>query len=326
MNIRANHSHATRRLAMGIGCLIFALAPALAFADRPEINCDQLSDEDSQNFYDLSARCADAAANKNYEEALSLGIQAMSICTTDVYTEYTLARVYQLTNDCPNAYYHYELLSNRPPEVQKDNADIYKGLAKNFKEIKNKCGDVVTLEVVCETPETKISITGINNGQRMSCPFFGKVTPGSFTYTASKEGYTQIRDTFIVSAEGANITIPALQDANATGYVRIRCPKGSSKFILTDDKGKTEEYVCPWEGNLQAGTYKIRLGGSPAEDATTLVIEKKGNIEYSIPNVAKANCSATPLSNSSAPVAGALLALLGALGFGTLRRRRQNNA
>lgn len=325
MNIRANHSRATRRLAMGIGSLFFALVPALAFADRPEIDCNQLSDEDSQTFYDLSAQCAEAAASKNFEEALSLGQRAMSICTTDVYTEYTLARVYQLTSDCPNAYYHYELLSLRPPEVQKENADIYKELKKNFKDVKAKCSDVVTLEVVCNTPDTKISITGINNGQRMDCPFYGKVTPGSYTYTASKEGFTQIRDTFLVSAEGANITIPELQDADATGYVRIRCPKGSSKFVLTDEKGKTDEYVCPWEGNLQAGKYKIRLGGSSPDEGTELVIEKKGNIEYAIPNVAKANCSATPIGNSSAPAA-ALLALFGALGFGLLRRRRQNNA
>ena len=310
---------------MGIGSLIFALTPALALAERPEIDCDQLSEEDSQNFYDLSGRCAEAAANKNFEEALSLGVEAMSICTTDVYTEYTLARVYQLTNDCPNAYYHYELLSNRSPEVQKENADIYKELKKNFKDVKAKCSDVVTLEVVCETPETKISITGINNGQRMTCPFYGKVTPGSYTYTASKEGFTQARDSFIVSSEGANVTVPALQDADATGYIRIRCPKGSSKFILTDEKGKSDEYVCPWEGKLPAGAYKIRLGSSSPSDATDLVIEKKSNTEFNIPNAVKANCSATPLSNTSAPAA-ALLALLGALGFGALRRRRQNNA
>ncbi len=321
--IRRFRASSMRTLAFGLTGLLFALMPVQAFAGRPEIDCSTLSEEDSMNFYNLSGLSADAAANKNYDEALNMALKAMSICTSDVYTEYTLARIYHLTGDCANAYYHYEILSEKPASIQKENPDIYKELKKNFKDVKNKCGNVVTLEIECEQPGIQLAISGLGDVSTTTCPFYAKVLPGSYPVIATKEDYQARKETINVEAgKGTIVKIPELKEADSKGFLRVRCPKGATKFELKNSEGHIEEYVCPWEQEFPADTYTIKLSGAPDEDAVTVVVDKKSRLEHVIPTPEpKSKCSANPLENSSAPLSAALLGLLGMFGFATLRRR-----
>lgn len=323
--IREERTRMMQKFAVSLGGLML-LVPTLAFAERPEIDCNTLPDEQVQEFYELSGLMASAAEEKNFEEALSLGVKAMSMCTTDVYTEYTLARVYQLTNDCASAYYHYDVLDRKPAGIKSENADIYKGVKKNFKEVKSKCGDVLPVEITCAQEGVEIAITGLANVSTIKCPFYGRMPAGSYPFVATKEGFQPRKDTLNVAPEGVTLTIPELKDADSTGFIRVRCPRGASKFIMTDSEGRVEEYVCPWEGEVPADTYKIRLGGTEAEEDVTVVVEKKARMEHVIPNTARTNCSAAPLANTASTAAGAVLAMLAMFGLGTLRRRRANSA
>lgn len=325
INIKDFRMRSAHKLAIGLAGILIAFAPASAFAERTEIECSSLSDAGQQEFYTLSGKAGEAAADKNYTEALSYAQQAMKLCTSDVYTEYTLGRIYQLTNDCPHAYYHFNMLMNKPTSVQKDpdNADIYRELKKAFKEVKSKCGNVVMLEITCEMPGTELTISNLGSMTSVSCPFEDMVKPGAYPVIAHKEGYQARTETInVAEGTGGSLKIPALKEADSAGEVRITCPRGASKFILTSSDGTIDEYVCPWEGKLPADTYMIRLGGTDVSDNVQVVVEKKGRVEYMIPNVAKSNCSAVPMSQSSTPLAAAFFALLGLFGFGALRRRR----
>ncbi|MBO4349755.1 MAG: hypothetical protein J6A01_02260 [Proteobacteria bacterium] len=308
--------------AFGLAGLFALLLPISAYAERPEIDCGTLSEKDMQTFYDLSGKCADAAGEKNYSEALSMCQKAMKMCTSDVYTEYTLGRVYQLTEDIANACYHYDILMNRPADIQKENADIYKELKKNMKTLKAKCSEFGKLEITCKMKDVELAITGLTSMTNFKCPFYGNVQPGSYPITAVKDGFQPRKETANVSAEStATIVIPDLQTIEYAGFLRVKCPKGSSKFILTHSDGKVEEYVCPWEGEVPADTYKIRLGGADASEDVTVVVAQKGREEYTIPTPQKSSCSAAPNSTSSS-TAGGIFALLSALGLAVTRRRR----
>lgn len=314
-----------RKFAVGLGGLLLAMVPLTALADIPEIDCESLSQEQKNVFYNFVGECSNALGDKNFDSALANCSKAMEMCTTDVYTEYSLARIYQLTNDCPNAFYHFERLMNRPASVQKnkDNVDIYKEVKKYFKDVKAKCGDVVSLEINCETPGSELTIDGLGSVTAYSCPFFAKVKPGSYPVVVHKEGY-QSRNETVNAAEsvGAVLNIPALKEVSRLVDVRIQCPLHSTKFFLTAADGTTETLQCPYPGKLEPGTYTIRLSESDPSDSTTIVIEENQKFEYMIPNVAKSNCSAAPLNSSTAPVAGGIFALLGLLGLGAIRRRR----
>ncbi len=317
------HKIASCGYAFGLAGLFALFMPVSAYAERPEIDCSTLSDKDMQTFYDLSGKCANAAGEKNYSEALTMCQKAMSMCTSDVYTEYTLGRLYQLTEDIANACYHYSILMDRPPEVQKENGDIYKELKKNMKSLKSKCSEFGKLEITCKMKDTELTINGLGSMTNFKCPFYGNVQPGSYPITAVKEGYQPRKETANVSAEGtATIVIPALQAIEYAGFLRVKCPKGASKFILTHSDGKVEEYVCPWEGEVPADTYKIRLGGTEPSEDVTVSVAQKGREEYTIPTPQKSSsCSAAPTNTTSSAVGG-IFALLAALGLAVARRRR----
>ena len=314
-----NHA---RLLAKVMGGLLVALTPAVSFAERAEIDCNSLPEDQMQKFYEMSAEIGDASAAKDFDKALPLAKKAMEMCTTDTYTEYTLARLYQLTGDCANAYYHYERLSDRGTALKKENPDIYKELNKHFKTIKSQCGDVVTLEIECVQDGVKLSMNGLPESN-MACPFYGKITPGSYSLTATKDGFQPYNELVNVSDSGASVKISALKPVATTGFIRVRCPRGSSKFVLVSSNGQRDEYVCPWEGEVEAGTYKVFLGNADESTASTIVVEKEGRLEHVIPSVS-GGCTAAPVSNSPAPYA-ALFMLVAGLGFG-IRRRRAGRA
>ena len=322
MNKRSSFCAQLRKWVLAFGALQMVLIPATAFAERPEIDCDSLSPDDLQKFYDLSSQFSSLVEEGNYQEALSVTQKAMSMCTTDVYAEYMLGRLYELTGSCADAYYHYEILSNRPSKVKKENSDIYKEIAKNFKNVQEKCGDVVSLEIKCETPDVRLTISGLPYPET-KCPYYGKVSPGAYTIMASREGYEAKKETINVPSDGAIVTLTALRDVSAVGTIRIRCPRGASKFVLVSSKGEKNEYACGagYEFTVPADTYKIYLGDMDESTASTIVVEKQGQLDYVIPNVATTNCSATPFNHTTLPVGG-LLMLAGLLGLGVVRRRR----
>ena len=209
-----------------IAGLTVALIPAVSFAERPEIDCNDLSEADMQTFYGMSAEFGEALDKKDYEKALPIAQKAMSICTTDAYTEYSLARIYQLMGDCASAYYHFEQLSNRGAALKKENPDIFKEVNKHFKTVKSTCGDVVSLEIECAQPDVELSMSGLPNSNA-KCPFYGKVTPGSYSLTATKEGFEPYQELIYASESGQTIKIGMLKPVVTTVKVDIACPSGS---------------------------------------------------------------------------------------------------
>lgn len=303
-----------------MGLVLALILPSAAMAERPEVDCNTLPDASVQEFYEILAQIEQAASEKKMDDVFSLSQRAMKICNTDVYVEFMLGRSYQLNNDCPNAYYHYEQLDARPASVKKDNGDVYKGLAKYFKEVKSKCGDVVPFEVTCETPDVMLQIQGVTDSA-VSCPYYSKARPGAYTAMATKNGFQSWRDTLTVSNSGGSFKVPALREVGASGYIRVRCPKGASKFVLTSSNGTVDEYTCPWEGEVAADTYRIYLGGGDEKDATVVTVGARERVEHVIAST-KSSCHATPLTHtytSYAVIAGFLVGLGAGL---ALRRRR----
>lgn len=311
-----------RKIALGIAGLIFVLAPSAALAERVEIDCNSLDPEkEMMQFYDLSAKSIELSQQKNFTEALAVAQQAMSMCTTDVLTEYTLARLYQMTDDCPKAYYHFEKLTQRSEDVKKENAEVYKEVARHFKEVRSKCPDIYTLEISCETPEVELQITGIGSMTNVKCPYEAKVKAGEYPVVSTREGYKSRKDSVTVTEAGGKLNIPPLKQISTAADVVIRCPRGATTFILTDSSGNDEIHPCPWEDKLAADTYKIRLSGTDISEATQFVVEPKSQVDFMIPNAAKTNCSAVPMSQSKTPLAAGIFMLLAALGLAARRRR-----
>lgn len=297
--------------------LTLMLASNAAWADRPEVDCNALPEADVQRFYELSGEMSQAADEKRYEDALSLAKQAMSMCTSDTYTEYMLARLYDLTSDCASAFYHYEILDKRPSSVKSENGDIYKALPKHLKEVQKKCGDAATIEITCKTSETNLQIPGTS--MNVVCPFYGKLKPGAYTIMATKNGYSPVKETITVSQEGGSFEIPELREIGASGFIRVRCPRGASKFVLTSSDGHVEEYVCPWEGEVAPDTYRIYLGGADPKTASVITVNQKDRVEHVIPSTSS-SCSATPMTRTGS--SAVLFAFLGLAGLAWGYRRR----
>ena len=68
--IREERTRMMQKFAASLGGLML-LVPTLAFAERPEIDCNTLPDEQMQEFYELSGLMASAAEEKNFEEAVT---------------------------------------------------------------------------------------------------------------------------------------------------------------------------------------------------------------------------------------------------------------
>ena len=324
MNWNQSAHKSLRSIAVTVG-MSALLIPALAFAEQPEIDCMSLSDEDSQEFYSLSGQAQEAAANDDLDGALQLSLQAMKMCTTDAYTEYNLARVYQMRNNCPAALYHFDRLLSHINDIKADSADLAKAIKKNSADAKAQCGDAVSLEITCATPDSKIQVNGVID-EAMDCPVYTKIMPGSYALTATRDGFFPFKDQITVPADaGLVYSVPALQDENDYGILRVKCPRNAIKFILTDAKGISNEYACPWEGKVASGTYKIRLGNTDASADMTVEVAKQSQIEHQIPAATKSGCSASTLQTSSqGGFAALIMGLLGTLSFAALRRRRED--
>ncbi|MBQ1267577.1 MAG: hypothetical protein IIY06_12625 [Proteobacteria bacterium] len=311
-----------RSLATAIGAAAL-LIPSLALAEQPEIDCMSLSDSDQQAFYELSGQAQESAGNGDLDSALSDGIKAMSMCTTDAYTEYTLARIYQMRSNCPAALYHLERLQSRIAAIKAEDKSLAKAITNYYGEANNECGNAVSLEITCATPDTKIQLNGAIDTP-VACPVYSKIMPGAYSLTATREKFFPFKDTITVSQEPVVYTVPALQDSEDFGNVRIKCPRGAMKFILTDPKGIVNEYACPWEGQLPSGNYKVKLGGSEGGAEADLVVTKSAQIEHVIPSEVRANCSATVRDSANGGFAALLLGILGAFGLASVRRKREN--
>ncbi len=306
-------------LASVFGGLMLAMIPSASFAESPEIDCNSLPESEMEKFYELSGEFGAALEEKDFEKALPIAQKAMSMCTTDTYTEYSLARIYQLSGDCASAYYHFERLSNRGTALKKENPDIYKEVNKHFKTIKSNCGDVVSLEIECAQSGVKLSMNGLPNSNA-SCPFYGKVSPGSYSLTATKEGFQPYKELIMVSESGQSVKIGALKPIKKTVQVSIQCPHGSVSFDLIDPKGEKNTYKCPQDNlELELGTYQAYLSNSDKSNAITFEVTKEGETQFKIPTTSS-SCSATPNSNQTTPFA-ALFMLIAGLGFGVMRRR-----
>jgi len=311
-----------RSLATAIGAAAL-LVPSIAFAEQPEIDCMSLDENVQQTFYELSGQAQEAAGNGDLDSALNYGVKAMSMCTTDAYTEYTLARIYQMRNNCPAALYHLERLQGRIAAIKAEDKSLAKAITNYYGEANDECGKAVSLEINCATPETKIQLNGAIDTP-VPCPVYSKILPGAYSLTATRDKYFPFKDTLTVSTEPIAYSVPALQDSEDFGNVRIKCPRGAIKFILTDPKGIVNEYACPWEGQLPSGTYKVKLGGSDGGTEAELVVTKSAQIEHVIPSEVRANCSATVRDTAHGGFTALLLGLLSALGFAGLRRKREN--
>ena len=318
--------HNMQKFSLAMGTILAALTiPSISLAERPEIDCETLDENVLNEFYDLSSKYVTLRDQKNYSEALVYANKAMAICTTDSYTEYTIARLNQLLDNCPEAYYHYEILSKKPDSVKAKDKEIFEDIDKQFAEIKEKCGDVVDVEIQCDPPDTVLTISGLPNSN-IKCPFYGKLSPKTYSVIATRDGYQTKTESIEVPATGAKIKFPALRDNNAVGTFHIRCEqKDASAFVLVNSDGETSTYPCPSaDGTIPEGTYKVYLSDQDPATAETIVISRQQNSDFLIHKVQTSRCSATPLDNSSSPYGIALFALLSFFGLTVVRRKNQS--
>lgn len=282
-----------------------------------------LPDDVQEQFYSLSGQAQEAVSNNDLDTAFQISIKAMKMCTTDAYTEYTLARIYQTRSNCAPAFYHLSRLFDRVKSIATDDPDLAKEIKKHYKEAKDTCGNAVPIEITCATPETKVQLTNAIDTP-MECPIYTRVMPGAYPLIATRDKFFPHKDTFTVSEEGGTYTVPSLKDAEDFGDLRVKCPRGAIKFILTDARNVVNEYSCPWEGRLPSGTYKIRLGGTDVGSEMTVTVSKQQQTEHIIPSEVKSNCS-TNTKNSATGFGALVMTMLGTLGLATLRRRRREN-
>ena len=68
-----NIAHVMQKLAFCMSGILIAFAPSYAFAERPEVDCADVMNDDalSNQFFELSGMSAQAAQEKNYDEALA---------------------------------------------------------------------------------------------------------------------------------------------------------------------------------------------------------------------------------------------------------------
>lgn len=310
------------RLIPAIAGALIALAPALSFAERPFVDCNsidpsmkaQIDNELSEKFY--------TALDEDADTAIVVAQEILSICSEVSYA-YNLGSLYQNKKDMANACYYYDFVLKHEAEAKKNNEDVYKALEKKYKKIKDICEAFTPVSVECAQNLVSLSITGEGVAMHhVACPFYGYMGPGTYAVKASKQGFTSASaELAVVEGTEATLQIDELEDPKARGHIEIKCPRGSTGFSLTNAKGKTTEYTCPYIGDVPAGTYTLKLSDTDGVDPQTIVVEKQGNLMYEVPGAIQTSCSATPLSQSSAPLFAGALALLAALGFAVRRRR-----
>ncbi|MFA5625405.1 MAG: hypothetical protein WC966_10195 [Bradymonadales bacterium] len=307
-----------------ISTLLIVCITLLAYtnisARVPDKPCASLSEDEQMRFYEMTGKGVEAAQS-DPDSAIAILSKAMEICNDDYYTEYSLARVYQNAGACHLAYLHFERLSERESTI--DDREIKKQLKRHFKTVQETCPDAVDLTVECRSAGTKLSITGYANAE-LDCPVYSKIMPGSYAVLAKKEGYFDYKGSLNVTPGSgeAILNIPELKSQKNVGTLRVLCPKGASKFVLTTQDGISNEYVCPWEGEVESGVYSINLLGQKAEDAVEVQVASQDLTQHRIPSKVTSSCSMSALNHSSST--NALLLLAGALLALTLLRRRRN--
>ena len=305
--------------------LLVALSSSFALAEMPEVPCDTLDAPTRDHVdSDLAMAFEDALSEEDYDKAMSVAIEITNLCTTNVYIEYNLASLYLNKKDVMNACFHFDHLLRLSDVARKDNSDIYKALDKKYKKIKDDCAKFREVEVTCATKGVELSISGDGvSMNHLPCPYYGYLLPGNYSVKGSRSGLNSALAELVVSdEEGGKVALPELEDPNAKGHIEVKCPRGSTGFTLTDSKGKTSSYTCPYIGDVPADTYSVKLQGSDQEP-TTIVVEKKGNVTHEIPSAISTGCSSMPSSNSSAPLFAGAFALLAALGLAARRRRAE---
>jgi MYXO-CTERM domain-containing protein len=312
----------TRRFVPALAGLMVVLFSSSAFAERPEVACDTLDAPTKDHVEsDLAMALDNALGEEDDDTALKVASEIMSLCTSDVYVEYTLASLYLGKKDMANACYHFDALLKKSDTARKDNSDIYKALDKKYKKIKDNCAAYREVDITCTMKGVELSITGDGVSlNHQACPFYGYLEPGTYAIKGSRQGFNSANVELVVGDEPATANIPELEDPNAKGHIEVKCPRGSTGFTLTDSKGKTASYTCPYIGDVPADTYTVKLQDSEQEP-TTIVVEKKGSVTHEIPAAVSSSCSATPVSGNSAPLFAGAFALLAALGFAVRRRR-----
>ena len=312
----------TRRLVPFVAGLMVVLFSASAFAGRPDVSCDSLDAPTKDHVEsDLVMAFYEAFEEEDDDKAIKIANEIMDFCTPDVAIEYNVGAMYLLKKDMPNACYHFDRLLKKADTERKNYPDEYKGLDKKYKKIKDTCAEFREVDITCEMKGVQISITGDSVSlNHLPCPYYGYLAPGSYMVKGSRQGFNSAMAELEVGDDAASVHIPELEDPNAKGHIEIKCPRGSTGFTLTDSKGKTSSFTCPYIGDVPADTYTVKLQNSDQEP-TTIVVEKKGTVMHEIPSAISTGCSSAPVSGNSAPIFAGAFALLAALGFAVRRRR-----
>ena len=129
-----------------ISALVLLLLPSVAWAERPEIDCNTLPEDEMRRFYELSGEMSQAVDEQNFEEALSVAKKAMEragvtpvVCPIRGGTDG--ARLSYEGLPCPNLFtggynFHgrYEYIPvedmHKAAEVLLNLVDIYKDMPK----------------------------------------------------------------------------------------------------------------------------------------------------------------------------------------------------
>lgn len=302
--------------------LISILFVGTAYAKMPDKPCSALSETDQQKFYELTGQGVEAAAN-DPDSAINLLKKAMYICNDDYYTEYSLARVYQQAGQCPAAYFHFERLLERESSI--DDREIKKALRKHSATVKETCPNVADLSIECKMPGTQLTISGPSNITQ-ECPIYTKIIPGTYSVLAKKADFFDYKSSFSAEDGGVvQVNIPNLSSLKNVGSLRVFCPKGATKFALTNKNGISNEYACPWEGELDAGIYKINLVGQSEDKSAEVEVIPQELSQHRIPSTVSGACSMSQIHHQNNATYALVLWMLSIAGVVLWRRRRMES-
>ncbi len=278
------------------------------------VPCGDLPETKAQIFFELSIQAVEDYQAKNYESAITKTRKAMSICDEDPGVEYNLGKAYQMAGYCPMALHHFTRLA----ELKLRDRDFNKRIQRALDETRGECSDAVPFEVLCEDGGVLFTIGDMEN---LPCPFVGRLLPGSYDISAKKAKYFPFEA--MVSLSGPDtvyIDIPALRSLDSVGYLAVQCPEGVSAFTLAGN-GTSEVHACPWEGEVEVGTYLIAIDG--VDEPLSVQVASQEWTTYAIQPIGggAASCGCQVRQPAAAWPLGALALALGLVGLTVLRRR-----
>ena len=240
---------------------LYIFIPSLSFAK----NCEEMKKnqpEKWKNWNKITKKAEQSADNQDYETALREYLEGFKICN-DAITEYSIARMYDLSGDCDNAMSWYNtVLQHEQNEERDEGLEQVLPLAKNYLlELETTCNTNSTLEVTCTQENVFIEIDG---SEPEMCPLKLTLEVGRYQVKASKIGFDNFEIRVEIVAHKHNTLAISLNKTGESstsshyGKLHVECPM---ELFSVEINGNdySREITCPGTRELLPGIYEVSL-------------------------------------------------------------------